>query len=88
MVGEDLDRVSSSFNIDAPLPEALDDCEEFLIVDGVVELGSGELAGVETDGVEDAGSGRLGEDAAQGEVRRVCFDGEGELGLKMLEDGS
>ena len=40
------------------------------------------------DVVHDAGSGRVGEDAAQGEVGRICFDGEGELGLKMLEYGS
>ena len=63
MVCKDLNRVSSSFDVDTPLPEPLDYCEEFLIVDGVVELGSGELAGVEADGVEHSSSGRLGEDA-------------------------
>ena len=88
MVGEDLDRVSSSFHVDSPLPEPLDHREELFIIDRVVELGSGELAGVETDGVEHSSSGRLREDAAQGEVGRICFDGEGGLGLKMLEDGS
>ena len=31
---------------------------------------------------------RLGKDAAQSEVGRIRFDGEGELGLKVLEDGS
>ena len=41
--------------------------------------------------MEHASSGRLGKDQLsppQGEVKSIRFDGEGELGLKMLKDGS
>ena len=31
--------------------------------------------------------GSLRQDAAEGEVRRICFDCKGQLGLKVLEDG-
>ena len=30
----------------------------------------------------------MGQDAAECEVGGICFDAEGEFGLKMLEDGS
>ena len=88
MICEDLDRVGSSFDVDSPLSEPLDHREEFFVVDGVVELGRGKLAGVEADGVKNASWGRLREDAAQGEVGRIGFDREGELRLEVLEDGS
>ena len=88
MIGEDLDRVSGSLHIDPPLCEPLDHGEEFFIVDRIVELGCCDFFGVEADGVEHTSSGRLGKDAAEGEVRSIRVDGEGELGLKMLKDGS
>ena len=33
-------------------------------------------------------SGRLGQDAADGEIGGIGFDGQGELRLEVLEDGS
>ena len=44
MIGEDLDRVSGSLHIDPPLREPLDHCEEFLIVDMIVEIGCCEFS--------------------------------------------
>ena len=32
--------------------------------------------------------GGLGQNAAQGEVGRVCLEGEGQLGFKVVKDGS
>ena len=37
--------------------------------------------------MEDAVRGGLGQDAAEGVVRGIGFDGEGEIWLKVLEDG-
>ena len=33
-------------------------------------------------------SGRLGQDAAEGEIGGIGFDGQGEFKLEVLEDGS
>ena len=88
MIGVDLDRVGSSFDVDPPLSETLDHREEFFVVDGVVELSRGKFPGVEADGVQDASWGRLGEDAAECEIGRIGLDGEGELRLEVLKDGS
>ena len=52
MVGDDRDLVAGSFCVDSPCFEAFDYCEEFLVVDFVVELCGRELPGVISHGVE------------------------------------
>ena len=58
MVGVDLDRVLHSFDVDSPLPKPFDHREELFVVDGVVQLRRGELAGVVADRMQLALGGR------------------------------
>ena len=82
----DADRVGSSLYIDTPLFERCHDCQKFFIVYWVIELGWCELARVEADKVEVALRRRLRQDVAQGEVRGIGLDSEGELRLEVLQN--
>ena len=44
--------------------------------------------GVEADGVQVASEGRLREDTSEIEVGGVSFNGEGQVGIKVQQDGS
>ena len=87
MVSVDLNRMCSSLDIDPPLLKPLDHREYFFVVDWVVELICCEFARVEADWVELPISGSLGQDAAEGEIGGIGFDGQGEFRLEVLEDG-
>ena len=52
MVRVDLDRMLSSFHVDPPLLKTRNHRQELLVVDGVVELGCREFAGVKTNWVQ------------------------------------
>ena len=84
VVSVDLNRMCSSLDIDPPLPKPLYHRKYFFVVDWVVELSCCEFARVEADRVELPISGRLGQDAAEGEIGGIGFDGQGEF---RLEDG-
>ena len=77
MILVDFDRCSSSFEVDPPLLERLDDRQQLLIVDRVVELGRTELPRVVADRVELAIGVGLGQDASQGEVGRLRLHSDG-----------
>ena len=86
MICIDADRVGSSLHVDTPLLECLHDCQKFSIIDGIIQLRWRELSRVETDKVEVASRGELGQDAAQGEVRGIGLDSEGEIRLEVLQN--
>ena len=71
MVGVDADKGFCTLQVDPPLLECLHDREHLLVVDRVVELGGGELAGVVADRMQLAIWVCLGQNAAQGVVGRV-----------------
>ena len=77
MIRVDFERCSNSFEVDPPLLERLDDCQQLLIVDRVVELGRAELPQVIADRVQLAIGVGLGQDAAQGEVGGVRLHSDG-----------
>ena len=86
MICIDAYRVGSSRHVDTPLLECRHDCQKFFIIDGIIELRWRELSRVETDRVEVASRGGLVEDAAQGEVRGIGLDSEGEIRLEVLQN--
>ena len=71
------DKCSSSFQVDPPLLERLDDRQQLLIVDRVVELGRTELPRVVADRVQLGIGVGLGQDASQGEVGGVRLHTDG-----------
>ena len=60
----------------------------FFIIDGIIQLRWRELSRVEIDRVEVTSRGRLRQGAAQGEVRGIGLDGEGEIQLEVLQNRS
>ena len=88
VIGEDLDWMLGSFDVDSPMLEPGYHREQLFIVDGVVHFGWGQLPGVVAHRVHVAFWGGLGQDAADGEVGGVRLDGDGQVGLEVFEDGS
>lgn len=73
MVGNDIDRERSAFEVVSPSSKCFEDREEFLVVNIVVKLRSRESARVEGHRV-DLLVDDDGENAAKGVVRGISFD--------------
>ena len=87
MVGADADRGFYSLQVDPPLLECLHDREQLLVVDRVVELSGGKLAGVVADGMQFAIWVCVGQNAAQGVVGRVRLHCEWQIKLEVQQNG-
>ena len=83
MVGVDADRGFCSLQVDPPLLECLHDREQLLVVDGVLELGWGKLAGVVADRVQHSSRVCVGHNAARGVVGRIRLHSEWQIRLEV-----
>ena len=61
--------------------------KQLLVVDGVVELNWGKLAGVVADRVQHSSQVCVGQDAAQGVVGRIRLHCEWQIRLEVQQDG-
>ena len=75
MICEHLNGEPGSFHIDTPLFEACHHCEEFLVVDRVVQFSTRKFSGVVTDWMQIGLRGGLGQDATECVVGGAGFDG-------------
>ena len=87
VVGDDVDRRRSSLKVVAPSLESFKNCQEFLIVDVVVEFGGGKRPGVESDRMNFVGDND-GKDGTEGVVRGVSFNDDLSVGVPLNEDRS
>src|SRR5262249_28889998 len=79
------ERMRCTLQISAPFLDRRDDGEHFLVVNLVVELRGGKLAGIERNRVQHAVSVGLGDDRGDGEIRGISLDRRGAVRVKMGE---
>ena len=88
VVRHNINRKSGALEVVAPDTESFKNSQEFLVVDVVIELQSGEGAGVKSDRVEFPVRSYCGENCTQGVVGGIRFDDELSARGIMGEDRS
>jgi hypothetical protein len=82
MVSDDINDFGCTFEVMPPNLEGLEDREELFIMGVIVELGRGQSAGVECNGVDVTG-GTDREDACNGIIRCISLNYERAIGLPV-----
>ena len=74
MVRDNVNRESGALQVISPGLECLKYCQEFLVVNVVIQLRRGESAGMESDWVEFGIEGVDGKDCSESVIRGVGFN--------------